>query len=98
MMHDRELYVKRTTIQERLTLAGSGLYGTSWRARLAEGLGISRVTLWAWLRGDREKRGPQVDIDGELVALVERERDAAAARGMMLTRLRGQLIALAGKK
>lgn len=74
----------------RLTAVGIGLYGTAWRRRLATGLSISRSTLHAWLRGfwTKSKR----DIDGDLLALIDAERDACAERGVSLTHLRNQLL------
>ncbi len=83
------------TLPDLLTMTGFGIYGANWRARLAQGLGISRMTLWAMLRGDGKRSA--IDIDNRLVDLIERERDAAAERGVMLTRLRNRVVALAAK-
>jgi hypothetical protein len=75
----------------RLRLAGEYLYATGWRRRLAMGLQISRSTLFEWLRGNIKTDG---DIDGEIVELLDRERDAASERGGELTALRRRFIAL----
>lgn len=89
------------TLRGRLQTTGVGLYGVNWRRRLAEGLGISRGTLFNMMCGPGSarslKRGPQADIDGALIELVERERDACAERSMSLTQLRNKLIAARGK-
>jgi hypothetical protein len=69
------------------------MYGDNWRARLAAGLGICRTTLWA-IMSDARKRGPQADIDGALIELVDRECEASAKRGASLSRLRNRLLTL----
>jgi hypothetical protein len=74
-------------------MVGTGMYGAAWRRRLASGVGISRGTLWSIMRGaNRHSR----DIDGAMIDLIDRERDATAERGMMLTKLRNRLIDLVG--
>ena len=77
----------------RLRFAGEYLYGTGWRWRLAVGLNISRSTLFEWLSGNI-KTGR--DIDGEIVELLDRERDAASERDLELTALRRSFIAIKG--
>ena len=69
----------------RLALVGVTLYGKSWRRRLAEGLNVSRSTLWQWLSvGDKRLR----DIDGDLIELLDSERDAASERALQIAALR----------
>jgi len=83
------------TASGRLQFSGIEMYGPDgWTTRLARGLGISRSTLFEWRQG-RHKHGR--DIDGEIVDLIDRERDAVAARGMQLTRLRNKIIKAAAK-
>ncbi|MCK1341008.1 hypothetical protein IVB38_34585 [Bradyrhizobium sp. 38] len=72
----------------RLAAVGLALYGTAWRRRLAAGLSISRSTLYHWIQGERTER----DVDGDLIDLLDRERDLAAARGADITALRRKLI------
>ena len=74
----------------RLEYVGRALYGDQWRKRLAAALPVSRDTLYWWLRGAVK---PHRDIDGELIDLLDRERDAAAERGVQITALRRALIA-----
>lgn len=74
----------------RLEAVGIALYGSAWRSRLAAGLNISRNTLHEWLGGSWTKA--RRDIDGDLVDLLDRERDAAAERGVEITAIRRQLI------
>jgi DNA-binding transcriptional regulator YiaG len=57
---------------------------------MAEAMGISRDTLWGWLRGAAK---PHHDIDGKLLSLLESERDASSARSVEITALRKQLLA-----
>ena len=70
---------------QRLALVGVVLYGKSFRARLAEGLNITRSTLWLWLQGEIKN---DRDIDGELIELLDCERDAATERGLRIADLR----------
>jgi hypothetical protein len=67
-------------IPGRLALVGATLYGKSWRRRLAEGLHVSRSTLWQWLSGAGKRR----DIDGDLMELLDCERDAASERALQI--------------
>lgn len=67
----------------------TGLYGPPWRRRLAQGLGISRGTLWSVLSG---RKRTSADVDGALLDLIDRERDATAERGMALTKLKRTLL------
>lgn len=53
------------------------------------------MTLWSLMRGEAKRTA--ADIDSQLVALIERERDAASLRGIMLTQLRNRIIAMAAK-
>ena len=71
------------TVHGRLTLVGKALYGKTFRAKLAAGLNISRSTLFEWMRGGGKRR----DIDGELIHLIECERDAADERSIELAAL-----------
>lgn len=73
----------------RLAAVGEWLYGTTYRSHLAAGLGISRDTLYWWLRGAAK---PHWDIDGELIKLLDAERDAATERGMEITAVRKRLM------
>lgn len=79
------------TEQERIEWVGRSLYGAPWRGRLAEGLRMSRVTLWSIMSGSR-KSGR--DIDGDMIGLIDRERDATVERATALTKLRNRLIAM----
>jgi hypothetical protein len=74
----------------RIELVGSTLYGKSWRRRLAQGLHISRSTLWQLLRG----AGKRSDVDAELAELLDVERDAASERGAELAALRRRFMAI----
>lgn len=79
------------TLAERIDGVATTLYGASGRmTRLAAGLGISRSRLFDYRRG----AGTARDIDGMLVDLIDRERDAAAARVSTLTALRNQMLGL----
>ncbi|SDG60256.1 hypothetical protein SAMN05216338_1001873 [Bradyrhizobium sp. Rc2d] len=81
--------MKRSTLPGRIEMVGTGLYGEAYRRRLAQGLGISRGTLWAVLSG--RKRTAR-DVDLALLDLIDRERDATAERGMALTKLKKSLL------
>lgn len=72
----------------RLRVAGQALYGSTWRARLAAGLGVSRSTLFEWMQGANKRR----DIDAELIDLLDCERDAANERGLEIAELRRRFI------
>ncbi|MEH2499561.1 hypothetical protein V1294_006040 [Bradyrhizobium sp. AZCC 1678] len=74
-------------IPDRLALVGTTLYGKSWRRRLAEGLNISRSTLWDWLSGAGKRRDRR-DIDGDLIDLLDTECDAASERALQISALR----------
>jgi transposase-like protein len=67
------------------------LYGRDWRGAVARRLGVHRATLWRWLAGKRTSR----DIDADLVAMVDAERDVAAARSDEIARLQRTLLAFA---
>jgi hypothetical protein len=73
----------------RLQAVGVALYGSAWRKRLAAGLRISRSTLHGWMTGSWET--PR-DLDGDLIALLDAERDGCAERSIALTALRQQLM------
>lgn len=81
-----------TKLPQRLEFVGTGVYGSQWMTRLAAAIGVSRSMLFEYRHGRRTDR----DLDGRLLDLIERERDAASERGMMLTRLRTSLIAMIG--
>lgn len=72
----------------RLRVAGTTLYGSSWRSRLAAGLGVSRSTLFEWCRGGKAV----VDIDAAIIDLIDRERDEASLRGIQLTALKNRFV------
>ena len=69
----------------KLRFAGPPLYGEYWKAKLAEGLGISRSQLFHWLNGRFKSNR---DIESDLIDLVEREHAASTTRGVELTALR----------
>jgi hypothetical protein len=79
-----------TDLPGRITLVGTALYGKSWRRRLAEGLNISRSTLWQWLSGAGKRR----DIDGALIELLDCERDAANERSLQIAGLRRRFLSI----
>jgi hypothetical protein len=74
----------------RLALVGQTLYGKSWRRRLANGLNISRSTLWQLLAGNGKRRA----VDGALIELLDCERDVANERSLQIAALRRRLIAI----
>ncbi|TWI70527.1 hypothetical protein IQ16_03700 [Bradyrhizobium huanghuaihaiense] len=79
------------TQADRIDVVATTVYGAYGRmSRLAAGLGISRSRLFDYRRGARTSR----DIDGMLIDLIDRERDAAAARVSALTALRNQMLGL----
>lgn len=55
----------------------------AFRAKLAAALGVSRSTLWQWMRGGGKRR----NIDKDLVELLEAERDAADERSIEIADL-----------
>lgn len=75
----------------RLALVGKTLYGKSWRPRLAEGLSISRSTLFEWGRGGG-KNGR--DVDSELIELLDSELDATSERAMLIAALRRRFMSI----
>lgn len=81
----------KSTLPERIELVGAGIYGAGrgWTAALARGLRMSRSQLFEYRigRGKRDR-----DLDGEMLELIDRERDANRARGVSLTRLRYRLL------
>lgn len=84
---------KKFTLSERIGLVSTGLFGAG-RGRttkLALGLRMSRSQLYEYLAG-RGKRDR--DIDGEMLDLINRERDANVERGVSLTKLRNRLLSL----
>jgi hypothetical protein len=78
------------SIPGRLEYVGVSLYGACWRAKLAAGLGIGRTTLHQLCTGG--KRDPNRDIDAEIAALIDRERDLSAERSVSLTSLRNRFL------
>jgi hypothetical protein len=79
-----------TDLPARIALVGTTLYGKSWRRRLAVALGVSRSTLWQWLAGSGKHR----DVDGDLIALLDVERDAANEHGAELAALRRRFMSI----
>ncbi|WP_256805783.1 hypothetical protein [Bradyrhizobium sp. Bra64] len=83
----------KSTLPQRIEIVGSSLYGAGrgWTTALARGLKMSRSQLFEYRigRGKRDR-----DLDGEMLDLIDRERDANSARGMALTKLRHRLLAL----
>ena len=73
----------------RISEVGTTLFGRDYRRRLAEALGVSRTTLWKWLAGGGKRR----DIDGDLLELLETERDAASERELQIADLRKRFVA-----
>lgn len=73
----------------RLQFYGRKIFGKCWKGPMAQGLGVDRSTLRLWLRGEY-KSGR--DIDGELIELIDRERDANAERSIELGELRKSVI------
>lgn len=77
-------------VSARLAAIGKVVYGPQcWRGRLAAGLGVSQSTLRLWLGGEYKS---QRDIDGELIQLIDRERDASAERSVELGDLRKAIV------
>lgn len=86
---------EKTTLPQRIESVGTSIYpGHGWTARLARGLGMSRSQLFEYRSGGGKH---DRDIDGEMLALIDRERDDAAARGVALAKLRHHLLALVAK-
>jgi len=87
----------KTTLPLRIEIVGTGLFGPGrgWTTALARGLHMSRSQLFEYRRDGRVKSGR--DIDGEMLALIDRERDAAAERGVALTKLRNHLLDMCKK-
>ena len=77
------------TLPGRIEFVGEKLYGRDWRGAVARGLGVHRATLWRWLAGKRTSR----DINADLVAMVDAERDVAAARSDEIGALQRTLLA-----
>lgn len=77
------------TLPGRIEFIGKRLYGRDWRGAVAHALGVHRATLWRWLAGKRTSR----DIDAALAAMVDAERDVAAARSDEIRRLQRTLLA-----
>jgi hypothetical protein len=73
----------------RIGLVGETLYGRDYRRRMADGLGISRSTLWEWIGGAGKNR----DIDGKLIDLLDAEADATTQRGLTISALRRRFLA-----
>jgi hypothetical protein len=61
-----------------------------WRGAVAHALGVDRATPWRWLAGKRTSR----DID---TALVDAERDIAAARSVEIGQLQRTLLAFVNR-
>jgi hypothetical protein len=80
-----------TDLPGRIELVGATLYGKSWRRRLAVALGVSRSTLWQLHRGAGKRRR---DVDGELIELLDCERDAASERSLQIAALRRRFMAI----
>ena len=89
---DRKVKESHKTLPQRIELVGKSVFPHGWTRRLSEGLGISRSMLWEYRNGRRTDR----DIYGRMLDLIYREHAAAAARSMMLTKLRHRMAALIG--
>ncbi|MBB5046866.1 transcriptional regulator with XRE-family HTH domain [Rhodopseudomonas rhenobacensis] len=76
----------------RIEHVGKTLYGTEWRGRLADGMGVGRTTLWSWLSGSSKPPG---DIDARLARAVRIEASYGQRRA---ARLAGIYSALATTK
>lgn len=85
---------KENTLPLRIEFVGTSLFGPGrgWTVTLARGLNMSRSQLFEYRRAGCIKSGR--DIDGEMLALIDRERDAAAQRGVDLTKLRNRLLSM----
>lgn len=81
------------TLPGRIEFVGERLYGRDWRGAVAHALGVHRATLWRWLAGKRTSR----DIDTDLVALIDAERDVAAARSVEIGQLQRTLLAFVNR-
>lgn len=77
------------SIPARLTLVGRLLYGKTFKAKLADGLGISRNTLWEWMNGGGKLA--RRNINADLIELLDSERDGAAERSIQIAALTKQL-------
>jgi hypothetical protein len=76
------------TLAERIEFAGVELWGPfGWTTQMARGLNMSRSQLFNYRRGIC-KANKERDVDGDLVALIERERDAATGRKASLDSLK----------
>ncbi len=67
-----------TSTPNRLRHVGTQLFGRYWQNALARALGVSRHTLYRWLRGERT---PPADLDARLMSITT----AAAAGAARLT-------------
>ena len=93
MMTAKDLELSRSLPKDppgRFEAVGAALYGSACRSRLAAGLKVSRNTVHEWLSGAWTKA--RRDIDGDLIDLLDRERDACAERGVEITAIRRQLV------
>ncbi|MCS3893435.1 transposase-like protein [Bradyrhizobium japonicum USDA 38] len=81
---------------DRIAFVGFALYGDEWKTRLAAGLGVSRSQFFEWRRGT--PKTARRDIDGALIELIDRERDAANERGLVLSRLRATMLRMIGRE
>ena len=73
----------------RISEVGVTLWGRDYKRRLAAALNVSRTTLWKWMHGGGKRR----DIDGDLLELLETERDAASERELQIAQLRKRFLA-----
>lgn len=79
-----------TDVPERLEFYGTTIFGAKcWRGKLAAGLSIAPSTLRLWLNGEYKS---DRDIDGEVLDLIERERDVSAERNVELGELRKRIL------
>ncbi|MCS3727294.1 hypothetical protein [Bradyrhizobium betae] len=83
------------TTSELLPFVGKKLYSRYWTTLLARGLGMSRSQLFEHRRGS--PKTTKRDIPGDLVALIESERDQCAVRSMELAQLRNRVVGIIEK-
>ncbi|MBB5046868.1 transcriptional regulator with XRE-family HTH domain [Rhodopseudomonas rhenobacensis] len=68
----------------RIKAISTTLYGTEWRSRIAEGMGVDRRALWQWLSGASE---PPADLDSKLARAIRIEVAYGRRRASQLASL-----------